>query len=208
MHIASQAEALLRSFASVGIIALIDEATGYQDHRTKEALQKILETLIQKNLRPWIKTFPDDFYKEMFRLRGWSYNPWTVNRPGVVGKYTNDLVYARLAPGVLAMLQQLNPLRAEGGRDHHHHRHLTENEGYPTLKEHLSNVVTLMRASPNWRSFMLLMDRALPKYDGNYELLLDYAGDEAATPHKMDHRGGAPAQIAAPTLPGRSEAAV
>ena len=194
MHIASQAEALLRSFASVGIIALIDEATGYQDYRTKKALQKILERLIQENLRPWIKTFPDDFYKEMFRLRGWSYNPWSVNRPSVVGKYTNDLVYSRLAPGVLKQLQQINPARAEGGRDHHHHRHLTQHEGYPTLKAHLSNVITLMRAAPNWRSFMKLINRAIPKYDDNYEILFD---DEDSTgPYAADYKGATPERVA------------
>jgi len=213
MHIAAQAEALLRSFASVGIIALIDEATGYQDHRTKEALHEILEKLIQKNLRPWIKTFPDDFYKEMFRLRGWSYNPWSVNRPGIVGKYTNDLVYARLAPGVLERLQQLNPVRAEGGRDHHHHRHLTEHEGYGTLKEHLSNVVTLMRASANWRGFMRLMNRALPKYGGNYELLFEFEDEEddlIPRIYDANYQGATPKEVAAAVLryrPGQKDTA-
>lgn len=171
-HIADQAEALVRSFARVGIIALIDEATGYEDYRDREALQKLLDQYIQEELRPWTKTFPDAFYKEMFRLKGWPQHKWSVGRPGVVGKYTNDLVYARLAPGVLEALRRLNPSQSEGGRDHYHHQHLTEQEGFPALKDHLSKVVVLMKAAPNWESFMRLMDRALPKYGENYELLL------------------------------------
>lgn len=172
MHIAREAEALLRGFAQTGIIALIDEATGYQDHRAREALQEILDSYLQEELRPWTKTFPDAFYKEMFRLKGWTYDQWSVQRPGVVGKYTNDLVYGRLAPGVLEKLQQLNPSQPEGGRDHYHHQHLTEHEGYPKLKEHISNVIAIMRAAPNWETFLRLMNRSLPKYHQNYELLL------------------------------------
>jgi hypothetical protein len=39
---------LLRGFARVGIIALVDEATGFQRDRTKDALSKILEAYIAK----------------------------------------------------------------------------------------------------------------------------------------------------------------
>lgn len=171
-HIADQAEALVRSFARVGIIALIDEATGYEDYRDRQALQTLLDRYIQEELRPWTKSFPDSYYKEMFRLKEWPQHKWAVGRPAVVGKYTNDLIYARLAPGVLDALRRLNPSQSDGTRDHYHHQHLTEQDGYPALKQHLSQVVVLMKASPNWTTFMRLMDRALPKYNENYELLL------------------------------------
>jgi len=36
MHIAEQCEILVRGFARVGIIALVDEATGYQDYRSRK----------------------------------------------------------------------------------------------------------------------------------------------------------------------------
>ena len=54
MHVARQAEILLRGFARVGIIALVDEATGYQRDRAKDALAKILEAFIAKELQPWV----------------------------------------------------------------------------------------------------------------------------------------------------------
>ena len=43
---ADKAYILLRAFATVGIIALVDEATGYQEIRDREALQEILQKYI------------------------------------------------------------------------------------------------------------------------------------------------------------------
>ncbi len=48
-HIAAQCKILIRGLAVVGISALVDEATGYQDARTKDALAKILEPKSDKN---------------------------------------------------------------------------------------------------------------------------------------------------------------
>jgi len=50
---------LIHSFAKVGIIALIDEATGYQEDRERDSLQKLLSFFVSKELLPWTKTFPD-----------------------------------------------------------------------------------------------------------------------------------------------------
>lgn len=69
--IAEQCEILVRSFAKVGLIALIDEATGYQHEREQDELQKILKAYIADELLPWQKRFPDVFYQELFRLNGW-----------------------------------------------------------------------------------------------------------------------------------------
>jgi len=43
---AEQAEMIIRAVAKVGIIALVDEITGYQDKREKQALQKFLERFL------------------------------------------------------------------------------------------------------------------------------------------------------------------
>ena len=91
---------------SIGIIGLVDEATGYQGIRAKRALATILEEFIAEELQPWTKTFPYEFYEEIFRLKGWP-GPDGVKRPSVIGHYTNDIVYARLAPGVLDELKQM-----------------------------------------------------------------------------------------------------
>ncbi|MFC1877099.1 P63C domain-containing protein [Thermodesulfobacteriota bacterium] len=161
---AKQAEILIRSFAKIGIIALVDEATGYQYDRARDALEKILDRFIAKELRKWAKTFPDEFYENMFRLRGWQYVPFSVKRPGVVGKYTNDLIYERLAPGVLEELKRLTPRDEKGRTKHRFFQRLTENVGHPRLREHLAAVIALMKASTKWDQFYRMIQRSLPKY--------------------------------------------
>jgi hypothetical protein len=163
-HIAKRCEILVRGFARVGIIALVDEATGYQDDRAKDALAKILEAFIAKELRKWVKTFPAEFYKEMFRLKGWKFTGKT-QRPRLLGHLTNDLVYARLAPGVLEELRAKNPVVGESGhRKHKHFQWLTSDLGHPKLLQHISALIALMRIAENWDDFVPLVDKALPKY--------------------------------------------
>jgi hypothetical protein len=161
-HIADFAETLVRGFARVGIIALVDEATGYQDARARDALAVILEEYIAKELRKWVRTFPPDFYKEMFRLRGLPYTG-QVKKPAYIGHLTNDLVYARLAPGVLNALQSKNPVLDNGHRKNKHHQWHTEDSGHPSLLRHLDSVVSLMRAADDWGQFKNMLDRAKPK---------------------------------------------
>lgn len=168
--LATVSEILVRSLSKIGIIALIDEATGYQEVRDKLALQKILELYIAKELRPWIKTFPDDFYENLFRLREWQYKPLSVKRPIVVGKITNDLIYKRLAPGVLEELKKITPRDEKGRTRHRYFQRLTDDIGHPKLREHLASVTTLMKAAPNWAMFYRLIQRALPKLGDTLEL--------------------------------------
>lgn len=173
-HVAKQAEILIRALAHVGIIALVDETTGYQDYRSRTALNEILEQFIAEELRKWTKTFPDEFYKQMFRLRNWEFKPSSVRkRPGVVGKYTNNIVYDRLAPGILEELKKKNPKLPSGRRKHKHFQWLTEDIGDPRLREHLASVITLMRASSEWSQFLRMLDRALPRYGDTAQLALD-----------------------------------
>lgn len=173
LHIARRCEILIRGLARVGIIALVDEATGYQEIRARNALANILEKFIAKELQSWTKTFPDDFYKEMFRLRDWPWRPWDVKRPSVIGKYTNELVYERIAPIILDELRKRNPILPTGHRGHRHHQWFTPDFGHPKLKEHLASVIALMRASSNWSQFLRNMNRSLPKLNETIEMQLD-----------------------------------
>jgi hypothetical protein len=159
---AEVASILIRGLAHVGIAALVDEVTGYQDVRSRNALAEILEAFIAKELRPWVRTFPPEFYQEMFRLRNIPYNG-TVKRPQYIGNLTNDLIYARLAPGVLAELRNKNPVNEKGRRKSKHHQWLTD-YGHPELKAHLKVVVALMKPSETWDQFYKMLQKSLPKY--------------------------------------------
>src|SRR4029077_2964984 len=103
-------------FAAIGIQALVDEATGYQDIRGRDALQAMLDAFLSKELAAWAKRFPDEFYRQIFRLRGWKWQGRAVNPPQVVGKYTDMIVYQRLAPNIVENLRTLNPKNDRGNR--------------------------------------------------------------------------------------------
>ncbi|MCK4307386.1 P63C domain-containing protein [candidate division WOR-3 bacterium] len=172
-HIVQQCKILLRGFATVGIYALVDEATGYQEIRDRLALQSILDKFLKKEFAVWAKRFPYEFYKQMFRLHGWQWRGMTVNRPSVVGKFTRDLVYERLAPGIINELEKRNPTDTRGRRKVRHHQWLTEDIGHPALAQHLHTVIALMRASTTWVNFHRLLERALPKKGDTLQLPLD-----------------------------------
>ena len=162
--IAAKAKILMRALAHVGIIALVDEATGYQSVRARNALEEILERFIATEFRKWAKTFPDEFYREIFRLRGWKYDESTVKRTPLIGKLTIDIVYDRLAPGVRQRIENLNPKNEKGRRSRKHFQWLTEDIGDPSLRAHLASVITLMRVSDDWVPFMKMLNRALPRF--------------------------------------------
>jgi hypothetical protein len=160
--VAQKAEILMRALAQVGIGALVDEATGYQEVRAREALQAFLEKFIRKELAVWVKSFPDEFFRQLYRLKKW---PWSGSsrRPGIVGHYINDLVYKRLGPGVLEQLQQKNPVELNGRRKHRHTQWLTDDIGHPALANHMFALVGFMRAADGWDDFKLRFYRAFPE---------------------------------------------
>jgi len=160
LHIAERCEILVRGFARVGIIALVDEATGYQEDRDRQELQKILEAYVAKELLPWTKRFPDDFFKHLFRLRGWAFD--FHKGPRRVAQDINYLVYDHFPPGVMPEVRRRNPIVSNGRRRHKLHRWLTDEKGVDHLEKHVAVVTTLMRISPTWQSFQHLFLRAFP----------------------------------------------
>lgn len=173
--LAAQADIIMRGLATVGIIALIDEATGYQRDRRFDALAEILEQFIAKELRPWIHTFPDEFYEQLYRLRGLEFPRDNVKRPSYFGHLTNDIVYKRLAPGVLEELKKKTPKNNSGRLKQHLHRRLSKDVGHPKLQAHLDSVVTVMKlnADGDYDGFKEMLDRVKPRYDETLPLPLN-----------------------------------
>jgi hypothetical protein len=168
--LAIQSEILLSALAEIGIEALVDEATGYQGVRAKDALQRLLDRYLNKELSAWVKRFPDEFYEQMYRLKGWEWSGMSRNRFSCVGNYTKDVVYERLAPELIEEMQRINPKDDTGNRKGKHHQLLTQDTGIPSLSQHFHLVLTLMRASSNWDEFKLSLDRFVPKKNANFLL--------------------------------------
>lgn len=170
-YMAERAAILQHGFATLGIIGLVDEATGYQQIRARDALQAYLDRFLRKELAAWVKTFPDEFFEQLFRLKKWKWKG-TSKRPGVVGHYINDLIYDRLGPGVLDELNKRNPVDERGRRKAKHFQWLTEDIGHPALAQHMYATIGFMRASDSWDNFKLNFCRAFPKKGENLALAL------------------------------------
>lgn len=171
--VAKAAEILVRGLAKVGIVALVDEATGYQETRARNELQLILEKYVQAELRSWVKTFPDDFFREIYRLEGWEYRPGTSKRTPYVGKLVNKYVYDQLPPGVHEELRRRNPKTEKGYRAHKHHQLLTADTGNVHLDRQISTVTTLMRIASSKAEFADLFERAFPPAQARLPLVIE-----------------------------------
>jgi hypothetical protein len=172
VSLAIQADIIMRGLATVGIIALIDEATGFQKYRAVNALAEILEKFIAKELRPWVKTFPTEFYSELYRLRGLDFPKDSTQHPQYFGHLTNDIIYKRLAPGVLVELKEKTPKTPSGKNKHHFHRRLSSEFGHPKLLAHLDSVVTVMKLTDDgdYDGFITKLDKVKPAYDKTMQL--------------------------------------
>jgi hypothetical protein len=171
--VARAAEVLVRGLAEVGIVALVDEATGYQETRARHELQQIIQAYIQAELRPWLKVFPDEFFQEIYRLQGWEYRPGTSKRTPYVGHLVNKYVYQQLPPGVLQDLQERNPRTEKGYRAHKHHQFLTADTGNPHLDKQIATVTTLMRIANSKQEFEDLFERAFPPPNPRLPLVIE-----------------------------------
>lgn len=167
--IAEQCEILMRSFARIGIIALIDEATGYQHEREQDELQKLLKAYIAEELLPWQKRFPDVFYQELFRLNGWDYTVRGIKRrPGIIGTWTNKLIYEQLPPGVLAELKRVTPKSARL------HQSLTADIGQPELAAQITQVITVFRLSDNMGQVWAHINKLRSRQAGQLEIPFEF----------------------------------
>ena len=152
-----RAEILLHSLAKTGIIALVDEATGYQYEREASDLQNILDRFIAKELREWTKRFPNIFFDHYNRWYGIKNRSRT---PSHCGHFINKMIYKELAPGVLDELKKKNPVIEETGRRaFSHHQILTPDVGDPALQNQLVKVVHLMSVSDSREDFINLYDK-------------------------------------------------
>lgn len=159
---AARAELLLTGLADAGIIAVVDEVTGYQHERERDELQKILAAYVLPEMRPWIKRFPDEFFKATYKIMGWTFREDAPRaHPGFVGTVINEWIYKRLPEPVLPKLREINP-SVEGRRRARHHQFLTPTTGIPHLDKQVSVVTALMRASTNRAMFEELLHRAFP----------------------------------------------
>lgn len=155
-HIAAACEILQSGLARVGIIALIDEATGFQYDRPRKDLEEQLEKFLSESLRRWVRTFPADYFKELCRLRRVELRH-DMKLPLYFGTLTNNLIYRRLAPG---LLKKLKERRVEVGRPNEKlHSGLSADFGVPEVLVHLGIVIGCMKMHTDYDKFEKSLDQ-------------------------------------------------
>ena len=140
-EIAVQASMFLAAVAKVGLDALIDEATGFQEVREKDALEIKLRAYLADEMRKWEKTFPDELWMEFGRLTNWK---GTIHkRPKYWGKLVMELIYEYLDPDVAQWLRENAP-HPRGGQNYH--QWLSSQYGLQKLVQHIWQVIGMAKA--------------------------------------------------------------
>jgi hypothetical protein len=180
-HIAAACYVLMKGLARVGIIALVDEATGYQELRAKDELARILEAYVQEDYRPWTRMFPEEFFRQIYRIHEWPYKPGNAKRTPFCGHLINKYVYGELPPGVLDELRRLNPITDRGYRKRKHFQHFTADTGNEHLDRQIMTVITLMRISDSKeeleRHFARAFGKPVPMIQQRLPLVIDVGSE-------------------------------
>ena len=170
--IADQCEILIRGFARVGIVALINEATGYQYERERFELQKILTAYVSEEILKWQLTFRDDFYKEIFRLWDLPFIPkYIKNKPSFIGKLTIKYIYDQMPRGVIEKVKENIGKTENGNWKYRWHQSLTSDVGREHLRKQIVEVTTLMSVSESKEQFNYLFKK---KYNVEPQLELEF----------------------------------
>jgi hypothetical protein len=167
LHIYERCDLISDALINVAIVALIDEATGYQYDRPKDTLQALMALYLDKDPNKWNLQFKETFYEEISRLREWKYVPY--QRTPAFAQVTVDLVYKRIQPGLWEELKKTNPNK----KKYRYHQLLTDHIGNPHLREHLRAVTKLMQGCTNWNQFMALVNRTYPLNDIQMDIFFD-----------------------------------
>lgn len=127
--------------AQVGVIALVDEATGYQYHRRAHELQYKIDYFLSKDCRDWEKTFPDELWFQFGRLTNWKGG--LKLRPKYWGRLVNELIYDKLDPTLAEYLRTTKPPRVTGVK---YFQWLNKENGVKELNNHIQQIIGMAKA--------------------------------------------------------------
>jgi hypothetical protein len=167
--LAIQAEFILRSSAKLGIVALIDEATGYSDNKRKDEYRQLFQEFLRDEFAQWEQDeYPEKFFDMIYRLYGLKRkNPDSTKHPQFFGKFIRRYVYYPLANSHGAILEQLdqrNPVvYVNGGRRYKMYQFLSEKVGLPALRAHLWQTIGIASIMSDHKAFDRAFYRAFPE---------------------------------------------
>lgn len=166
---AKRANAFIRACSKIGIIALVDEVTGYQYARAENELQFKLKLFLSEEMRGWEKTFPDDLWVQLARLTHWGGNP-AKNRPRHWGYFVMSLIYQSLDPDVASYLKENKP---EPKKGQNYHQWFNEDYGVRKLREHINRIVGMAQACESIEELKQKVDFYYKKQPLQLELFMN-----------------------------------
>lgn len=182
--IVAQADIIMRGLAEVGIIALVDEATGYIDEKKKDEYRQLFREFIRRECREWEQEFPAQFTDMIYRMYGLQKGQ-KGRHPRFFGNFIRKYIYAPLAGSngaVLEMLDSKNPVVYKNGRRKYKmHQFLTEELGLPAIRAHIWQTIGIANASRTKDAFDRGFKRAFPQVGDTMELFdgMDLSVEEA-----------------------------
>lgn len=181
-EIAIKAGMFLAACANVGLIALIDEVTGFQYQREQDALSIKLKLFLEDEMRKWEKTFPDELWKEFGRLTNWQ---GTVHqRPKYWGHLVMELIYEYLDPDVAEWLRKNAPKPQHA---QNYHQWLSGQYGLKKLIEHIWMVIGMASACQTMAELKRKMAEKYGRIPLQYTLWIP-SGQVAALPQPRRRR--------------------
>jgi len=174
LEYAESCERFLAAAADIGLVALIDEATGYIREKQKHEYRDLFRDFIREQMRDWEKEFPDEFFDGIYKI----YNlrrESNKNHPQFFAKFIRKYVYHPLADShgvLLSMLDDKNPVIGKG-RKHKLHQFLDEKVGLTKLRAHVWKVVGILSSVNTKAGFQKGFRNAFPRAFDQMDLELD-----------------------------------
>lgn len=179
-EIAVHAGIFAAACATTGLIALIDEATGYQYDRAEDALRLKMRVFLEEEMRQWEKTFPDQLWTEFGRLTNWK-GAVHSQRPRYWGKLVMELVYDYLDSDVATWLRENAP---EPRKGQNYHQWLSSQYGLKRLTEHIWMVIGMAATCQTLPELRQRLAERFGKHPVQFTLFMDppTAGSISPTP--------------------------
>lgn len=129
-------------------------------HRSRPEVDLITQFVLPQ-FRTWAKRFPDQFFKEIYRLNNWVWGAYGNTHPSCCGGMINKWVYGLLPEGIEEHLAALER-DSNGWLVQKKHQWLND-EGVKLLEMHLYRLMGLMGAAQTWEQFEIMAERSFNK---------------------------------------------
>src|ERR1017187_84372 len=176
--LAKQAEIIIPASAKLGIVALVDDATGFIADKRREQYKELFREFIREEIKLYDEPqFPDQLFDVIYKIYGLPRKSDTQNHPQFFGKFIRKYIYEPLANSngaILEMLDEKNPVvYVNGGRRYKMYNFLSDVVGMPKLKAHFWQVIGIGNSVKNKAQFERSFYTAFPGPQMEFEGLND-----------------------------------